>query len=533
MPSGRKSRASRILLAEENSVNRRVAIEILKNLGYRVTAVNTPKEALNTFRRSFFDLVILGCNGSDVDGYEAAMAIRKQEAKGEHIPIVGLTASTLQSDSKRREAASMDDYIAVPIDAQSMAAVINRWDKKDAIPSSFKLTAIDRNMIRSIQTIAGDDNTALLNELIELFLGSTPPRIQEMEKALKEQAPSNLYRPAHSLKGSSGQMGAVRMQQICGALETLAQAETLSGVGALIEELKTEFERASQDLHVVQMDKLAEPHEGLNQPGMTEVSDLSQISPAFRGRCILALDLYPGTLSQLSTVLNELDCELRTIEPSALENSQWQDGASLLLLAARVGDKTTLEQCLEWREKGNKLPIIVVTGALDPGMLACIESLDADFVLEPFRVDDLLLRAHQKLSTSSSPATRSGQNEQTEILVAEDDPLIARFLTNALRGAGYVVTLAEDGEAALAVIQQKTYQLVILDINMPKVDGFCVLAQMRLQKAFSAVPVLMLTSRVREHDVLRAFDLGVDDYVTKPFNPLEVVSRVRRLLKRR
>ena len=514
-------------------MNLRVAVQSLKNLGHHVTAVRTPKEAVISFETSHFDLVILGCNGSDIDGYEAARTIRQKEPKEGHIPILALTASTLQCDRIIREEASMDDYIAIPIDPQNMAAVINRWDPKSSCPSNYKLSSVDRKMIRDIQSISGEDNASLLNELIELFLGGIPQRIQEMEEALKQQAPSNLYRPAHSLKGSSGQMGAVRMQQICAELEALAKAGTLNGVSPLIDELRTEFDRVSQDLHVIQTEKLQKPLEELDANVTIHNPDLAAIAAAFKGKCIFTLDLYPGILSQLNAVLKEFECKLKMIEPSSFDKEGWADGASLLLIGAKVGDTTTLEQCLKWRENGTRLPVIVVTGALDPKMMSCIESLEADFVLEPFRVDDLLLRAHQKLNLSSSIATTKNQKEQSEILVAEDDPLIARFLTNALKGAGYVVTHAEDGDAALSEIQRKSYHLVILDINMPKVDGFGVLAQIRLQKKYSDVPVLMLTSRVQEHDVLRAFDLGVDDYVTKPFNPLEVVSRVSRLLKRR
>jgi len=527
------SKALRILLAEENSVNLRIAVQILKNLGHHVIAFSTAKEATRVMGHSPFDLVILGCNEADGETYEAAQTIRENESKGEHIPIIALTANTLQCDRKKREAASIDDYIAIPIDPQCMAAVINRWDRKSVKSSNFKLTAIDQNMIRSIQSIAGDDGAALLNELIELFLSSTPQRIEEMELALKAQDPLKLYRPAHSLKGSSGQMGAVRIQQICGSLEALGKAGTLNGVAALIEELKTEMERVSQDLQHIQMEKLENPLEEPDVVLPTPGPDLLAIAPAFKGKRILALNLYPGILSQLKSVLNDFECELGSIESSFFDEKGWAARASLLILGAKIGDTTALEQCMKWREKGEEIPIIVVTGALDPKMLACIEALEADFVLEPFPADDLLLRAHQKMNISSASIVKKSQSATTEILVAEDDPLIARFLSNALKRAGYNVTHTEDGESAMAAIRQNEYQLVILDITMPKTDGFGVLAQMRLQKNYSQIPVLMLTSRVHEHDVVRAFDLGVDDYVTKPFNPLEVVSRVRRLLKRR
>jgi DNA-binding response OmpR family regulator len=116
--------------------------------------------------------------------------------------------------------------------------------------------------------------------------------------------------------------------------------------------------------------------------------------------------------------------------------------------------------------------------------------------------------------------------------VAEDDPLIARFVISNLEGAGFKTTLVGDGDAALEAFSRKPFNVVILDINMPKTDGFGVLSQLRLRPESHRTPVLMLSARSQEHDIVRAFDLGADDYVTKPFNPLELVTRVRRLTRR-
>ncbi len=525
------SKALRILLAEEVSVNLRIAVQILKNLGHHVTAFPTAKEATRVMGDSCFDLVILGCHESDAEAYEAALSIRRNESKGKHMPIIALTANTLQCDRKKREAASFDDYIAIPIDPQSMAAVINRWDRKSVRPSNFKLSAVDRNIIKSIQSIARDDSLDLLNELIELFLSSSLKQIREMELALEVADPSKLYRPAHGLKGSSGQMGAVRMQQICGSLEALGRAGTLKGVAALIEELKAEMERVRQDLLHIQMEKPEDRTEEPDVVALTPGSDLMAMAPAFKGKRILAMDLYPGILSQLKSILNIFECELGIIEPSLLSEKGWAAQASLLLVGAKIGNTTALEQCMNWREKREDIPVIVVTGALDPRMFSCIEALEADFVLEPFRVDDLLLRAHHKLTIPSAGIIKKTQSATSEILIVENDPFVAKFLSNALKEAGYHVTTTEDGESTIAALHQNDYQLVVLDIAMPKIDGLAVLAEMRKQNKYSKIPVLMLTSRVHEQDVVRAFELGVDDYVTKPFNPLEIVSRVRRLLK--
>ena len=111
----------------------------------------------------------------------------------------------------------------------------------------------------------------------------------------------------------------------------------------------------------------------------------------------------------------------------------------------------------------------------------------------------------------------------------------ATFETVPSEGRVHVVGAGpgRDGDAALEALAKERFGLVVLDINMPKTDGYGVLSQMRLRPDSRSTPVLMLSARVQEHDIVKAFDLGADDYVTKPFNPLELVFRVRRLMRRR
>jgi DNA-binding response OmpR family regulator len=100
----------------------------------------------------------------------------------------------------------------------------------------------------------------------------------------------------------------------------------------------------------------------------------------------------------------------------------------------------------------------------------------------------------------------------------------------ALRQAGMAVTLAYDGVQGLAQFRAETPDLVILDVNMPKLDGFAVLQAIRGE---SEVPVMMLTVRAAEEDEVRGLDLGADDYLAKPFSPRTLLARVRALLRRR
>lgn len=115
------------------------------------------------------------------------------------------------------------------------------------------------------------------------------------------------------------------------------------------------------------------------------------------------------------------------------------------------------------------------------------------------------------------------------ILIADDDPHIRQLLVFALAKAGLDTIEAEDGEAALTAVARHGPDLVVLDINMPRLDG---IETCRRLRAHSNVPILFLSSRDDEIDRVLGMELGADDYVTKPFSPREVVARVMAILRR-
>ena len=115
------------------------------------------------------------------------------------------------------------------------------------------------------------------------------------------------------------------------------------------------------------------------------------------------------------------------------------------------------------------------------------------------------------------------------ILIVDDEALIRNVIKEYLLNEGYKVLEAKDGFDALRVISDNKVDLIVLDIMMPKMDGFTCLSEIRKTKN---IPVIMLSARKEEIDKLNSFDLGVDDYVTKPFSPKELVARVKAHLKR-
>ena len=115
------------------------------------------------------------------------------------------------------------------------------------------------------------------------------------------------------------------------------------------------------------------------------------------------------------------------------------------------------------------------------------------------------------------------------ILTADDDPQILRLVARSLELEDFRVLTAADGEEALAIIEAETLDLVLLDVMMPKMDGFTVCQKVR---EFSSVPIIMITARGQDHDKIKGLNLGADDYLTKPFNIDELIARVQAVLRR-
>ncbi len=119
--------------------------------------------------------------------------------------------------------------------------------------------------------------------------------------------------------------------------------------------------------------------------------------------------------------------------------------------------------------------------------------------------------------------------KKTTILTADDDPQLLRLITRNLQLEGYEVLPVSDGQQALEQIEQKSPDVVLLDVMMPRMDGFTVCHKVR---EFSSVPIIIVTARGQDQDKVRGLDLGADDYLTKPFSLDELLARVRAVLRR-
>jgi DNA-binding response OmpR family regulator len=133
------------------------------------------------------------------------------------------------------------------------------------------------------------------------------------------------------------------------------------------------------------------------------------------------------------------------------------------------------------------------------------------------------------MSTDSSAIGAAAVPSPNRILIADDDAELLALIGFALRNAGFQVVAAGDGTTALQIFEREPFALMILDIMMPGADGFTVCETVRTR---SSMPVIVLSARNNENDIVRAFEIGADDYLTKPFIPRTLLARIHAILRR-
>ncbi len=231
------SKELRILLAEDNLVNQRVALHILRKANHSVHAVVNGREAVEALEREPFDLVLMDVQMPEMDGFEATDAIRTREKiSGKHMPIVAMTAHAMAGDRDRCLAAGMDEYISKPVHGPDLLRLLQTFAPPSA-PVAAPIAAPSPAVAPKSDKPVFDRETALdrvngeaelLDEVIELFLTDAPNRLAEVRTALEQGDPKRLQMAAHSLKGAAGYVGADRTSAQALKLENLGRRGELS-----------------------------------------------------------------------------------------------------------------------------------------------------------------------------------------------------------------------------------------------------------------------------------------------------------------
>jgi PAS domain S-box-containing protein len=237
--------AARVLVAEDNEVNQKVAVRILEKLGYRVEVADNGREALMACERTRYDAVLMDGQMPGMDGYEATRRIREREGGGPRLPIIAMTASAMKGDREKCLEAGMDDYVSKPVTPGAVERVLRRWVGSAAAPAeraAGKVEAagdlLDETIVAGLMAV--DDDGTLIDEVVATFLKIAPLRLAAIRKAARA-SPAQLERTAHTFLGSCGNLGCRRMADLCARLEVLGRSGSTEGAPDLARALEEEF----------------------------------------------------------------------------------------------------------------------------------------------------------------------------------------------------------------------------------------------------------------------------------------------------
>ena len=263
----------RILLVEDNVVNQKVALKMLEKLGYNADLADDGVEAIAMLANKNYDLILMDVQMPRLDGYETTAKIRDSEGSEGHIPIIAMTANAMDSDRQKCLDAGMDDYLPKPVNADILAEILKKWliqgkiqDVKNdsmglgepsvSLAHSLPLRisespgqrvavevqpapAVDAKTLQTLRKLMGDS----FSELIHSFLNSVPHHLERLQDAVKVNDIKVLLSEAHTLKGSSANLGVMVLSQLSRDLEMQCRNGTLQHPERYVENIAVEYER--------------------------------------------------------------------------------------------------------------------------------------------------------------------------------------------------------------------------------------------------------------------------------------------------
>jgi len=249
----------RILLAEDNVVNQKLALNLLGQMGYRADLAANGQEAIEAVERQPYDVVFMDVQMPEMDGLEATREITRRWSREQRPRIVAMTANAMQSDREMCLAAGMDDYMSKPIRVEELIAALECSAARD--PEAFPTGPRHRT---AADQVVSDGDSAVLDtaalerlratlgsgfaELLSTFVEDSEELVKTMRRALGEHRTDTLRRAAHSLKSNAAGFGAVTLSSLAKDLETLAKSGSLDGAASCLERLASECERVTQML---------------------------------------------------------------------------------------------------------------------------------------------------------------------------------------------------------------------------------------------------------------------------------------------
>ena len=242
---------ARILLVEDNPVNREVALGMLENLGCTVVVAENGWLAIEAMNEPDFDAILMDCQMPVMDGFTATGEIRRREAAhgAQRLPIIALTANAMEGDRERCLRAGMDDFLSKPFSQRQLLSHLSRWLRPERIAhraaaaadpadSAQQSPVIDRGVLRNIAALP---RANLLATMIDLYMAHSPALLAAIESAAHNANSDELYQAVHALKSSTANLGGARLAGVARDCETLARQGQMADALQLLPRLRKEY----------------------------------------------------------------------------------------------------------------------------------------------------------------------------------------------------------------------------------------------------------------------------------------------------
>ncbi len=247
-----------VLIVDDNAINQQVTNAMVEELGYGTCVAENGAEALQAMDARAFDLVLMDCHMPVLNGYDATREIRRREEEskaGKRTPVIAVTADLMQSNRHRCRSVGMDDYVTKPFTEQQLRAVLQRWladgdepetevvidsDGFSALSETMTLASIDRHALEEILQLDSSPDKAMVREIVVSYCALSTKLMLQLRSAVADGDAEQIELLAHSLKGSSGQVGAVLLTALCEQILAGVHNNDLGNAASLCERAAVE-----------------------------------------------------------------------------------------------------------------------------------------------------------------------------------------------------------------------------------------------------------------------------------------------------
>ena len=255
---GKRARSAlRILLAEDNAMNQKVALRLLEQLGYRADVATNGLEAIEALERRPYDVVLMDVQMPELDGLDATRRICGHWPEERRPHIIAMTANALPEDREACFAAGMNDYVAKPIRAEELVAALKRakpLSNGDGDSEPVEYVTLDDGALKNLRDLGGDE---FLGEVIDAFLADAPQLVATLRRSLDDGNTEELRRAAHTLKSNGATLGAEGFAELCRTLEQRGKTGELDGASELVDRVEQEYGPLEEALSVLRAESPA------------------------------------------------------------------------------------------------------------------------------------------------------------------------------------------------------------------------------------------------------------------------------------